>query len=120
MSRALAVFTVSYAGVRLKVRVLPSAKAVYTEYSNGAQWRARANLPMGFFLATPNTKFTGVVVLAGNMPLEEVVPHEVFHAVMYKRKVVHAEDDEPAAYTIGVLTARILRKVNSIIDRGVK
>ncbi len=120
MTRALTVFTVSYAGIRLRVRVLPTAKAVYAEYSGGAKWRARANLPMGFFLATPNTKFTGVVVLAGNMPLEEVVPHEVFHAVMWKRKVVHSEDDEPAAYAIGILTARILRKLNSIIERGGK
>jgi hypothetical protein len=116
MAKAILVFTVNYAGIRLNVRVLPSAQDVYTEYSGGAKWRMRAELPMGFFLETPNTKFTGTVVLAGNCQLEEVVPHEVFHAVMYKRKIVVCTDDEPAAYAIGILTSRILRKVKKLID----
>ncbi len=117
-ARALAVFTVSYAGIRLKIRVLPHAKAVYTEYTEGCSWRMRAALPEGFFEAAgARARYTGTIVLAGNADLQDVVPHEVFHAVLYKMKTVSTDDDEQAAYAIGMLSARITKKVNRAIRR---
>lgn len=116
MSKAIAKFLVSYAGVRLKVRIMPSAQDVYTEYS-GAKWRMRAELPMGLFVPATCGKFTGTIIVAGNCRVEEIVPHEVVHAVLWKMGGVHTTDDEPFAYAVGILTSRILRKINKTIER---
>jgi hypothetical protein len=115
--RALNVFYVRYSSMRLRVRVLPHAKDVYTEYADGAKWRMRAELHEGFFQPTvsPLAKYMGTIVLAGNANLDEIIPHEVFHAVMHWKKEVNTDDDEAAAYAIGKLTARIHRKIKYIV-----
>lgn len=116
--RALCVFFVSYAGIRLKVRVLPHAKDVYAEMTGGAKWRMRAEIPEGFFQAVHlRARYSGLIVLAGNSRLTETVPHEVTHAVLHKYKSISAENDEPAAYAIGILTARILAKIHKRIKQ---
>jgi hypothetical protein len=98
------------------VRVLPHAKNVYSEQANGAMWRARAELPMGFFIETSShlAKYFGTIVLAANSNLNEIVPHEVFHAVLCWKKEVNTDDDEAAAYAVGKLTSRILRRIKYI------
>ncbi len=114
-TKALMVFTVSYAGIRLKVRVLAHAKDVYAECSGGSKWRMRAELPRAFFLPSLSKKLTGTVVFAGNDDLSETVPHEVTHAVLHKMRTVGADDDESFALAVGILSSRIARK----ISRGV-
>jgi len=111
--RAIRVFTVSYKGIHLKVRVMPHAKDVYREFNGGARYLLREELPEGFFnpFEAHNSKYVGEVVLAGNADLTETVPHEVFHAVVYFYKTVGCIDDEPAAYAMGKLTSRILAKI---------
>ncbi len=112
---ALMVFAVSYGGIRLRVRVLPHAKDVYTECTGAKKWRARAELPRAFFRPAVAGKYTGTIVLAGNDDLAEIVPHEVTHAVLHKMRLVETHDDEAFALAVGVLSARIARK----IKRGV-
>ena len=110
-AKALMVFTVSYAGIRLKVRVLPHAKDVYTECL-GAKWRSRAELPRAFFRPSARAcKYTGMIVLAGNDDIAEIIPHEVTHAVLHKMRSVDTDDDEAFAMAVGILSARITRKI---------
>lgn len=118
--KALKVFYVSYSNIRLKVRILPHSRDVFTEYSGGKKWRMRDELPQGFFEATTNpyAKYLGTIVIAGNSDLNDVVPHEVFHAVLCKMRQVHTDNDEVAAYAIGVLTSRILKKAKRSIEMG--
>lgn len=113
-ARALKVFTVGYHGIRIQVRVMPHAKDVYSELSGGGKWRMDKDLPSGLFIGNIKGRFTGTIVLAGNSDLTEVVPHEVFHAVLWKFGSVHTANDEPAAYAIGILTSRILAKLVDI------
>ena len=116
--RAIKVFSVSYKGIRLRVRVLPHAKDVYREFNGpDSRWLMRNDLPEGFFnpFEAHNSKYVGEVVLAGNADLTETVPHEVFHAVVYFYKTVGCIDDEPAAYAMGKLTSRILAKIGGTI-----
>jgi hypothetical protein len=109
---ALMVFTVGYAGIRLKVRVLPHAKDVYMECTGAKKWRMRAELPRAFFRPSIRSKkYTGTVVFAGNDRLAEIVPHEVTHAVLHKMGCVDSRDDEAFATAVGMLSARILRKI---------
>lgn len=110
-TKALMVFTVSYGGIRLKVRVLPHARDVYTECTGVSKWRMRAELPRAFFLPSLSKKLTGTVVFAGNEDLAEIVPHEVTHAVLHKMRQVDTDDDEAFALAVGVLSARITRKI---------
>jgi len=114
--RAIRVFTVSYKGIRLKVRVMPHAKDVYREFNGGARYLLREELPEGFFnpFDAPNAKYLGEIVLAGNSNLDITVPHEVFHAVMYYFKSVDTSDDEPGAYAVGELTGKILKQLKYI------
>jgi hypothetical protein len=109
---ALMVFTVSYAGIRLKVRVLPHAKDVYKECTGAKKWRMRAELPEGFFQAPARPgKYTGTIVVAGNCNIAEIVPHEVVHAVIHKLRSVETDNDEAFALAVGILSARIARKI---------
>jgi predicted SprT family Zn-dependent metalloprotease len=43
--------------------------------------------------------------------LAELIPHEVTHAVMHRLGGVHCTDDESLATAVGVLSARIARKI---------
>lgn len=112
---ALMIFTVSYAGIRLKVRVLPHARDVYMECTGARKWRTRAELPRAFFRPSMSGKYTGTVVFAGNDDLAEIVPHEVTHAVLHKMRAVETHDDEAFCLAVGILSSRIARK----ISRGV-
>lgn len=109
---ALMVFCVSFAGIRLKVRLLPTTRDVHREFSEGSS-RLELGKVHAFFAPNyaPNRRFLGTVVLPSNGRLAELIPHEVTHAVMNKMGGVHCTDDEALATAIGVLSARIARKI---------
>lgn len=109
---ALKVFTVSYRGIRLRVRVLPTIIDVHREYVAGARRRDGKKVHAFFSpLHHPSAKHSGTIVLPADGRLEELIPHEVVHAVMDKIGGVHCSDDEALATAVGVLSARIARKI---------
>lgn len=114
MPRALKQFTVSHETIRLRVKVYSHAKDIYALLNNGAKWRASyAELPHGAFIASRSSaaRFIGTILLSGNQDLNDDVPHEVAHAVVHFYGGISATTDEPAAYAIGRLTSKILKKV---------
>jgi len=112
MTRALAVFTVSLRGRKLRVRLLASEAAVDVEcrrYEGGR--RAGRFVTRAFFMPPLTSATAGAIVLPGNGPLNELIPHEVVHAVMHRVGGVHCTDDEPLATDVGLVTARIFREI---------
>ncbi|MDO8414161.1 MAG: hypothetical protein Q7S51_10280 [Gallionellaceae bacterium] len=111
---ALMVFTVGYGAIRLKVRLLPTIQDVHREYIAGRTWRRAGMKVHAFFQPAhhPSAKHTGTIVLPADGRLEELIPHEVVHAVMGKMGGVHWSDDEALATAVGVLSARIHKKIN--------
>ena len=112
-ARALMVFAVCHNGIRIRVRLLPSASDVHSEYIAGYK-RMRGGLHVhAFFSPTSHAAahHLGTIVLPSNGRLEELIPHEVTHAVMHKFGGVHCSDDEALATAIGILSARIARKI---------
>lgn len=116
-TKALMVFTVSYGGIRLKVRVLPTVRDVHREYEanhiDGKALARKGKNVEGFFTSTRHgsAKHIGTILLPAVGYLDELIPHEVFHVVMHKFKSVHCDDDEAAALAVGALSARIARKI---------
>ena len=110
---ALMVFAVNHAGIRLKVRLLPTVRDVHREFRQGSAWRARGKMVHAFFLPNraANRRHIGTIVLPSNGRLAELIPHEVTHAVLDKIGGVHCSADEACATAIGVLSARIARKI---------
>ena len=116
-ARALATFTVRHGTLCLKVRVLPSIRDVHLEYIKGGKQRANGKTIHAFFEPTthPIAKHVGTVVLPLNGRLEELIPHEVTHAVIHALGGVLSHDDEACCTAVGVLSARIARKVGSSV-----
>lgn len=112
---ALKIFTVSYGGIRLKVRLLPTIRDVHREFVAGYARRRDRKTVHAFFAPTSRAtaKHTGTIVLPADGRLEELIPHEVVHAVMAKIGGVHHTDDEALATTVGVLSARIARRIEA-------
>lgn len=110
---AIKIFTVSYGGCRIKVRVLKTVMDVHREYTSGSSRRSSGKFVHAFFAPTNHVaaKHIGTIVLPIDGPLDELIPHEVTHAVMHKIGGVHRTDDEVLATTVGVLSARITRKL---------
>lgn len=115
MTRALASFSVSHAGLRLRVRLLPTDRDVDREYRGGRPRRDGLYIH-AYFSPTKSqrARHGGTIVLAGNGRLKELVPHEVTHAVMHKLGGGVLADDEPLATAVGILTARILGRIERI------
>lgn len=113
MMAALMVFCVSFAGIRLKVRLLPTVGDVHREFTSGLSRRRATGRVHAFFSPNhaANRKFLGTIVLPSNGRLAELIPHEVTHAVMDKLGGVHCTEDEQLATAVGVLSARIARKI---------
>lgn len=112
MSRALETFTVSHAGIRLRVRLLPSHVEVEREFRDGR--RRRDGLYVHAYFAptkSQSARHGGTIALAGNGRLKELVPHEVTHAVLHK---LGGGDEEPIATAVGILTARILTRIERL------
>lgn len=111
--KALKLFTVTHGRIRLKVRVLPTIRDVHREFKAGFAWRRTGLMVNAFFAPTnsPQAKHIGTIVLPADGRMEELIPHEVTHAVMSKLGSAHHTDDEALATAVGVLSARISRKV---------
>lgn len=110
--KALKIFTVSYGGIRIKVRLLPTVADVHREYTEGVP-RRDSKIVHAFFSPTArvDAKHIGTIALPVNGRLAELIPHEVVHAVMHKIGGVHCSDDEALATAVGMLSARIVRKI---------
>lgn len=117
MTRALTTFSVCYAGCRLRVRVLPGVRDVDREYRGGRRRQPELCVHAYFDGATRSgARHTGAITLGGDARLEEIVPHEVTHAVMHLLRRVDRADDERLATMIGILSARILAKIRAKVD----
>ena len=116
-ARALRVFRVAHAGICLRVRLLPTTAAVDQEYREGKRRRGPHQV-RAFFRSSPSGSVLGTIVLGLDGRLEEEIPHEVFHAVLHHQRMVHAENDEPAAYAVGILSAKIFKGVRPYAARA--
>lgn len=116
MDRAIATFSVAHGGIRLRVRLLPTVIAVDAQYREGRRRRAGQVVHAFFQPSASNAaRHHGTIVLGMDGLLDELVPHEVTHAVIHCLRGVSANDDEAAATAVGVLSARIFSQL-----RGVK
>lgn len=107
-------FTASHGSIRIKVRLLPTIADVHREFKNTNNVRPRKGyITHAFFTPTnrSDAKHIGTIVLPKQGRLEELIPHEVVHAVMHKMGGVHCDDDEALATAVGMLSARIARKI---------
>lgn len=113
-------FTVRGGGIALKVTLRETVEDVHraykacscpgTRYSNGQRVHA-------FFAptASPTAKHAGIVVLPQRGGrLYELVPHEVTHAVIHAHCGVLPHEDEACATAVGVLCARIFRRLRTM------
>lgn len=91
---AIKIFTVNYNGIRIKVRLLPTARDVHREYTAGKR-RRDGKTVHAFFdpKYSPSSKYTGTMVLPLDGRLEELIPHEVVHAVMSTIGGVHCSEE---------------------------
>lgn len=115
--KAASSFVVSRGAIRLRIKVMPSIRAVGAAYyrakGSGCTVDARGVLVYAFFeSAAPRSRYTGTIFLCENTRLFEVVPHEVVHACLHHFKNVSTEDDEKFAMAVGCLTANILTKLD--------
>lgn len=108
---AVNTFSVRYRGCRIRIRLLPTVADVHREYTAGECRRDGKIVHAFFYASQPQALHTGTIVLPLDGQLEELIPHEVVHAVMHKMGGVHCTDDEALATTVGVLSARIARKI---------
>lgn len=113
---AIKVFTVSHGGIRIRVRLLATIEEVHREHQSTARQLRNGKTVFAFFLpaASPSAKYIGTIVLPLEGKMEELVPHEVTHAVLHKAGGVLASDDEPFCTAVGMLSARIAHQVKYV------
>lgn len=111
MSRAVASFTVAAEGIRLRVRLLATMHEVDAAFRGASRPRRDGKVVPAFFHPATRGATAGTIVLAADAKLEELVPHEVTHAVVTALKGVHTDDDERAATAVGLLTTRIHARI---------
>jgi len=110
-------FTVSHHGIRIKVRVLPPVRDVHRAFGDKRDLRPmRGGLVNAYFdpMQSAKAKHVGTIVLPLDGKLQELIPHEVTHAVLHKARAVAAVDDEGFATAVGLLSARIHRHIEQI------
>jgi len=119
MARALMSFVASHAGIVIQVRLLATVEEVDAEYCKGSRRRLET-IVHGYFQprTSARARHHGLIVLGMDARLDEIVPHEVAHAVIHAMRGISASDDEAAATAIGILSARIFAKVRSLQEAG--
>jgi len=113
-ARAIARFTVVHRRLRLRVRLLPTVRDVDAEYREGRRRRDGRYVHAFFTPALAPAAHVGTVVLPADGRLAELVPHEVVHAVMHQQEHAHFSIDERLATAVGLLTARILDRLQRL------
>lgn len=106
--KALRTFSISHQGIRLQVRLLARLADVDALYRGGKRRNTR-EITHGFFQPrrSATAQHHGLIVLALECNLDEIVPHEVGHAVVHCMQGVSASNDEAAATAIGMLSSKI-------------
>ena len=113
--KALKVFSVSHGGIRIRVRLLPTIADVHRAYNASPGRRARhGEIITAFFLETKAGKHVGTIFLPQDGRLQELVPHEVSHAVIQALGGVLPKDDEKYCTAVGILCARIFRNIGEV------
>lgn len=108
-------FTVSHGSIRIKVRMLPTTRDVHRAYQASPGGRARpGKIVHAFFRETVAGKHVGTVFFAEDGKHKELVPHEVSHAVILAQGGVLPRDDEAYCTAVGILCARIFRRIEQI------
>lgn len=106
-------FTISHHGIRIQVRVLPTVRDVHRLYQSTPGGKARGGkIVHSFFLETRAGKRT--IYLPADGKLHELVPHEVSHATVQAYGGVLPRDDEAYCTAVGILCARIFRRIEQI------
>lgn len=108
-------FTVRHGSIRIKVRVLPTIRDVHRAYQASPGGRARpGKIVHAFFRETLAGKHAGTIFLPEDGQLYELVPHEVSHAVILAQGGVLPRDDEAHCTAVGILCARIFRRIEQM------
>ncbi|HTD05876.1 hypothetical protein [Undibacterium sp.] len=107
-------FTVAFQWIKLHVELLPTSQDVDAKYRAGRRRRSGEHVHAYFEPSkTDRAIYKGKIVLPENGRLEELIPHEVAHAVIHCLRGVSANDDEVAATAIGMLSASIFARVRN-------
>lgn len=113
--RAVATFIAAAEGIRVRVRLLATMHEVDAAFRGTSRPRRDGLCVPAFFdPAGPGAASAGTIVLAADSGHDDLVPHEVTHAVVHACKGVHVDDDERAATAIGLLTARIHARLRKL------
>lgn len=114
-SKRATTFTVSHGTIRIRVRVLDTVRDVHRAYQSYPGGRARpGKIVHAFFRETIAGKHIGTVFLPKKGRHYELVPHEVSHAVILAQGGVLPRDDEAHCTAVGILCARIFRRIEQI------
>jgi hypothetical protein len=108
----MTLFNVAHKRLKLKVCLLPTVAHVDAAYRQG--WKARRGTQVHAYFypaASTDADIAGTVVLPLDGCLDELVPHEVTHAVIHYLRGVSASDDEAAATAVGMLSAKIFKRI---------
>lgn len=108
-------FNVSYGGIRIKVKLLPTVADVHREHQAVARQCRDGKMVQAFFLPAQRVaKVIGTIVLPLQGKLPELVPHEVTHAVIHYLNGVLSHDDEACCTAVGKISLRIFRRIEQI------
>ena len=114
---ALKVFSVSYSKISIKVRLLPSMMDVHHEFKSLSGMKlSKGDIVNAYFNPTLSTaaQYTGTIALPIDGCMNELIPHEVVHAVIHSLRGVHCIDGEFVATAVGQLCARIFKQIRKI------
>ena len=105
-------FTVCHGSIRIKVKLLPTVADVHRAHQHGCKRDMSGRTVYAFFLpAQRAARHVGMIVLPLNGKLEELIPHEVAHAVIHAQNGVLSHDDEACCTAIGRISARIFKHI---------
>jgi hypothetical protein len=109
-------FTASHGRIRIKVKLLPTVDDVHRMHQKTAKRSCDGRTVVAFFLPAQRvTRYIGTVVLPLDGKLNELVPHEVTHAVIHALNGVLSHDDEACCTAVGRISASIFRRIESCL-----
>lgn len=121
------VFTLRLRHVRVRVKLLADVDAVDAAWDGDRSTFTRGTRVHAMFVPdVPASGFDGTIILPRKGLTVDLIVHETVHAVLYadrvlarvlgeSQKVVYTGDaEEQLANTVGLLSARILKKVRAL------